>query len=725
MFGFFRRPPEVPPEPEGLEGRWQGLPSVLGPRLRLLRPLGENNGWTEWLAVDAARQQVVVTVWPEWMESNPEGRKRMRREAAACSQLRHPNIVPILGYAEQGEWFWWIRPWQKGRRLSQLLGQPLEQAVSWLRQLTEVLACAHGLGIVHQRLHPDCIWVHEDRVQVSDFAFAQLETRITHAGPYHLPTPRFLAPEQITGMSLTPASNYFTLGSLAFELLSGRPLFDGDEVLQVIFRLLQEDLPSFEHLPAPLPELLTRLLERDSTRRLSDPKEVLGYLGSSPTGQEMREVLADLQGEGQAVSQNEVFTLDPGRALEKLSQFRFPDTWEWLVSLCAAAAALGAEKLALDWKADRLSLVYQGVRLSLEDFWLSAYGAHQGGSGYLARGLASALTQHGGTLEIASAGWKLRTDRVQKERLGRALVNHLQVRLEGCPEPDWEQVRRRLLFTALPISWCGKWQSTVVANRPAPLEAFSLRVDPLETSQWLAVVDGMTFPLERLLPEAGQVVVWGPLRLDADRRALLQDDQLERVLPLVQAGVEKALEDFALAPGGLDVRSMKLYRRAFALWESGGERGKLDRFCLAFLRLQSGDEPPSKLAEQCFVRAATWEAPPEVFWHLACRSRWFPLLQADWATAVVVSERGFAKEHARLHWLLQAWLERGQIFPNLQELGSLLHRFPDQRLDARFDPLLVAQLPVNPPPVWLQLIPWHWTQTRLFFMRKEGEESPE
>ncbi|MBX3172265.1 MAG: protein kinase [Candidatus Eremiobacteraeota bacterium] len=719
--------------------RWRVFQTILGARLTLLRLLEEeNNGWSTWLAEDSHQQQVVATVWPEWRPLEPEARTRLLREAALYSRLQHPGIVPLLSYAEQGEWFWYVRPGDLGQPLRDLMGPALEpeRVLPWLRQITAALAYAHQSGVVHQQLGPDCIWVQEDRVRLSDFAFAKLQAQVVHVGSYDLPSPRFMAPEQILGGPLSPATNYFTLGSLAFELLSGRPLFEADNSIQVIFKIIQEELPSLEHLSPPFEELLLRLLERDPQKRLSQAAEVLGYLEGgvvSASGPEIQEVLAELRAEGQTVTENEVFTLDPAQALEKLSHFRFPEPWEWLVSLCAAGAALGAEKLSLEWQKRRLTLNYQGVRLNqeqLRNFWLSAYGSHQGGSGYLARGLASALTQHGGWVEVASAGWKLRTDQVQKERLGRALVTQLQVRLEDCPEPAWDQVRRRFLFTPLPICWQGRWQSTVVANRPFPTEGFSLRVDLLEAPLWLAVVDGMSFPLEHLVLESGRVVVWGPLRLDADRRALLEDEQLAELRLQLKAAIEAAIEDFALAPESLDSQPTRLYRRALVCWKEGGQDDKLDRFTSAFLNLQDGGLDPSKTAEECFRRAAGWATPPAKFWELACRSRWFPLLSADWEKALEISQRAFAQEHARLHWLLQCWLEWGLVKPDLEQLGSLLSRFPDQRLDARFDPLLHARLPVDELSIsqrqgWLLLLPKHWTQSRLRLRRTGANPSRE
>lgn len=702
--------------------------------------LADGYGWCEWLAEDGAGSQQLVTVWPEWYPFNPQARTRMLREAGYCARLQHPNIVPLLSYGEQSEWCWWIRPAQVGRMLSELMGAALDsdRVLGWMRQLTVALDYAHQSGIIHQRLHPDCIWVDEERLSVGEFAFAQLDEQIVQAGPYSLPSPRFMSPEQIMGAPLTPAANYFTLGSLAFELLSGRPLFEAAEVMQVIFKIIQEGTPSTEHLPAPLAEMIVRLTEKDVKTRLSQASVVLGYLGgemplNTASGPEMQGVLADLKAEGQTYSENQVFTLDPERAREKLGHFRFPEAGEWLVSLCAAAAALGAEKLTLDWQKQRLTLGFQGVRLSqaqLQDFWLSAYGAHQGGRGYLARGLASALTQQGGAVEVASGGWKLATDRVQKERLSRALVHQLQVRVEGCPEPAWEQLRRRFLFTALPICWQGKWQSTIVANRPAPLDGFSLRVDLLESPQWLAVVDGMSIAIEAVVPGSGQVVVWGPLRLDADRRRLLEDERLAELRPALKAAVETAIEEFALAPKALDYPAVTLYRRAVSLWEERQESGKLDQFTAAFLGLQDGGLPPERTAEECFRRAAAWKTPPDKFWPLAAHHLWFRLLEPDWATALLVSERAFSKEHARLHWLLQCWLEWNRVEPDGQQMGSLLYRFSDQRLDARFDPLLAERLPVDEltdvvKQSWIQLLPKHWTLSRARLKRTKVNPSPE
>lgn len=707
--------------------------------MTLLERLSEDDHWCAWLARDAQEQQVVVKVWPAWRGSHEGRSDRMMQESAAYARLQHPGIVPLLGYGEQGDWFWHIRPADLGQPLSELLGTVLEpeRVVRWLRNLTVALAYAHQHGVIHAQLEPEYMWRQEDRVRISDFASTRPRLDRAQAGSNDLPSPRFMSPDQILGVPLSPGSNYFTLGSIAFELLSRRPLFEAEGPIQLIFKVIQEELPSFEHLPAPLGELLVRLLERDPKQRLSDPGEILRYLGGdapSISGPEMQEMLADLRAEGQAVAENEVFTLDPARALEKLSQFRFPEPWEWLVSLCAAAAALQAEKLSLEWRKQRLTVTYHGLRLSqerLQNFWLSAYAGHQEGPGYLARGLASALTERqGGWVEVASSGWKLRTDRVQKERWGRALSTHLQVRLEGCAEPDWEQVRRRFSFTTLPVCWQGKWQSTIIANRPLAVDGFHLRVDLLEPAQWLAVVDGMSFPLEQVVFDSGRVVVWGPLRLDADRRSLLEDAQLAELRAGLKTAVEEAIQDFALLPTSVEPQPVRLYRRALGLWQESGQTDKIDQFSSAFLNLQDGGLTPDQTAEECFRRVAAWPTPPDKFWELARHKKWFALLEADWLKALEVSRRAFAQEHARLHWVLQSWLEWALVAPDVHQLGSLFFRFSDQRLDARFDPLLVERLPVEEVTdlqreSWLQLLPRHWTQSRLRLKRTRTNPSPE
>lgn len=227
----------------------------------------------------------------------------------------------------------------------------------------------------------------------------------------------------------------------------------------------------------------------------------------------------------------------------------------------------------------------------------------------------------------------------------------------------------------------------------------------------------MSFSLEHLVPDSGRVVAWGPLCLDADRRMLLENEQLAQLRQALKAGVQAAIEDFALAPKAVDGQAVKLYRRALALWEERQDQPKLDQFCAAYLNLQDAGLAPERTAEECFRRAAAWETPPDKFWNLAAHQLWFGLLEADWARAVHLSQRAFSQEHARLHWLLQCWLEWDRAAPDVRQLGSLLYRFSGRRLDARFDPLLAKRLPVDEltdgmKQSWIQLLPQHWTQSR-------------
>lgn len=203
-------------------------------------------------------------------------RRRMVREAAALTQLEHPSIVRILdfGFAPSGLPFL-ITELVRGPTLSELISarrlSPAE-AARLGAQIARGLEAAHARGIIHRDLKPGNVMVVSaaggPEAKILDFGMARLSdgpTRITKAGSL-VGTPLYMAPEQIRGASeVGPAADLYSLGTLLFAAVSGKPPFHGT-TLEVISAQL-------ERAPPPLPplggleELIASLLEKDPARR--------------------------------------------------------------------------------------------------------------------------------------------------------------------------------------------------------------------------------------------------------------------------------------------------------------------------------------------------------------------------------------------------------------------------------------------------------------------------
>ena len=726
MFGFFsrRREPEVA-FPADLHSSWKGLAQLLAPRFRLQRALGSHHHWQQILAVDASSGPVVVTVWPPHEPLEREDRHRMLREMTACNQLHHSSVAGVIAYGVDEHWCWWVRAWLEGETLSARLRGPkveTELALVWLRQLVGALDAAHQLGIVHRNLRPSCIWVQERQLTLTDFALGEpIRQNVLRVGSGpHLGSPRYMSPEQIMGVGLSSVANYFTLGTIAYQLLTGRTPFDGKDVMQVLMQLIQGDLPEYSDLPENLAQLVTGLWRREADQRLSHPGQLYALLGgNTATGEALQELLCDLQNEGRTVSSSSGFSLDPVKAIEKLREFQFPDASGGLLALGAAATAWGCTGLHVKGHLGKVSFRFQGARLTrqqLQNLWLFAYSAEHPALSYLALGLASLLRQFGCKICLAGSGWSVTMRRVEEIRPTRSLASHLMISLEGVKNLDWDYLKSRLGFSLLPVYWNGRRQRVCLPNQPPPREGFQLRIDLLEPSDCLAVVDGLRFALPSLGLLPGRVILWGPLQMDASRRQLVGNDLFQEMCSLVRDLVTQEVERFARVANVRSAEAELVYREALRLWKERGELDLVQQFYCGYLdrledRLQGFDM-------ECWRFVENLPTKPDHFWRLARRRPFFQQLSKDWSVALAVAER-MEKPAERILWLLECWLDWKQVQPSLLEFESLLEQISVHRPSAYWDGALAQQLAdsfVNGQRTvtlgtrerWLSLLPSNW-----------------
>lgn len=184
-------------------------------------------------------------------------RPRWRREMVALLSLRHDNI-PYL--ADFGEY----------RGLPYLClelveGQPLKLGtLDHLRQLVDVLQYAHGQGILHRDLKPGNVMVTKcGQIKLSDFGLARAQdsTTLTAEGAL-IGTPSYTAPEIFSGSAASAASDLYSLGCLAFEMLTGHPPFRGESPLALAVQHMHQPAPDLAALRPDLDPSLAAALQR-------------------------------------------------------------------------------------------------------------------------------------------------------------------------------------------------------------------------------------------------------------------------------------------------------------------------------------------------------------------------------------------------------------------------------------------------------------------------------
>ncbi|MBK9375770.1 MAG: protein kinase [Holophagales bacterium] len=209
------------------------MPLSEGTRLgncRLVRKLGEGGMAEVWEAVDVTlERRVAIKVVKETISSLPEFDARFRREAKTAAQLEHPNILQIYGFGVENGVAFIEMPCLSGGTLASRLESgpppPPETVCEWVDALASALDAAHGRGIIHRDIKSvNVLFDQSGRIVLADFGLAKSmadSSGLTAAGTL-MGTPMYLSPEQARGESLTPASDQFSLGVLAFRMLTGR-----------------------------------------------------------------------------------------------------------------------------------------------------------------------------------------------------------------------------------------------------------------------------------------------------------------------------------------------------------------------------------------------------------------------------------------------------------------------------------------------------------------------
>lgn len=266
---------------------------------RVLRKLGEGGMGEVWLAQDTRLQrQVALKLLPAERAEDRRWRQRFLTEARAASALNHPNVCVIydVGETEQQRPFLAME-YVEGLTLRDLLRKaPLEMkaVVEMAIQMADALDAAYARGIVHRDLKPANISVTErGQVKVLDFGLAKrfgLDDAQDGGEPsFHetvpgqiLGTPAYMSPEQALGRPVDHRTDIFSLGVVLYEMTTRQLPFRAATVVDVMHRVIHgtpELMTQFNpRVPPDFERVVSRCLEKDSTRRYQLPQELLNDL---------------------------------------------------------------------------------------------------------------------------------------------------------------------------------------------------------------------------------------------------------------------------------------------------------------------------------------------------------------------------------------------------------------------------------------------------------------
>jgi len=252
-------------------------PRFMGP-YRVEAKIGQGGMGAVYRAVhEKTGQRVAIKVLSGRLSEQSRFRRRFSAEVEALKKLHHPNIVRLIGYGEhEGELFYAMELVEGPSLLEHLRKVKRldwDATIGLSIEICGALKHAHDLGVIHRDLKPANLLLEpEGGVKLTDFGIAKLfgASEQTAAGSV-LGTADYMAPEQAAGTQVSSRTDLYSLGSLMYACLAGRPPFSGRSLTEVLVAVKQENPVPLDlilpDVPPELAELIHELLEKEPQNR--------------------------------------------------------------------------------------------------------------------------------------------------------------------------------------------------------------------------------------------------------------------------------------------------------------------------------------------------------------------------------------------------------------------------------------------------------------------------
>jgi predicted ATPase/tRNA A-37 threonylcarbamoyl transferase component Bud32 len=247
-------------------------PQVAG--YEIIEPLGRGGMGVVFKARDAQLDRhVALKFLPPEYARNSERLARFVHEARTASGLNDPHICTIHALGEHEGRPFIVMELVEGRTMRDYLAEspPVDEVIGWIRQVARALAAAHEAGIVHRDIKPENIMVRDDGfVKVLDFGLARRQPTLSVPSPQSTPstatgallgTAAYMSPEQTRGEVAETASDIFSLGIVAYQLLTARHPFDADTQFAMLSAIATSTVVPAAHSNPEIPVAVSNLIE--------------------------------------------------------------------------------------------------------------------------------------------------------------------------------------------------------------------------------------------------------------------------------------------------------------------------------------------------------------------------------------------------------------------------------------------------------------------------------
>ncbi len=241
------------------------------------------------------QREVAIKVLPPQFLNDPDFRTRFEREAHTVARLEHSAIVPLYDYGEDRGQLYFVMRLMPGGSLADRLQHgplPVDEVSRIITHLAPALDEAHAHGVVHRDLKPgNILFDNRGDPYVSDFGIAKIrESSSTFSTSGVIGTPAYMSPEQARGeRDLTGRSDIYALGTILFEMLTGKLPYEADTPMGLALRHIMEPVPRIlevkPDLPAGCNTIIERAMAKETSARYVTVAEMAGALASVQHGE--------------------------------------------------------------------------------------------------------------------------------------------------------------------------------------------------------------------------------------------------------------------------------------------------------------------------------------------------------------------------------------------------------------------------------------------------------
>ncbi len=272
------------------------LEEVTAGRYQILEELGRGGMAAVYLAHEATlNRKVAIKVMRSDLMLDPAMNDRFLREARTMASFQHPNIVSVFAVESTEDLNYFVMQYVPGQALDRIikatgpLPVPIMQWVVY--QASNALAYAHQAGVIHRDIKPGNILIdHRGNAIVTDFGIAKVVDAGTTSTSNQMGTPLYMSPEQCLGVVLTPASDQYALGNVAYEMLTGEPPFKRDLAIALAMAITSEKPKPIDKTrkdcPREISDAVLRMLAKEPESRWPNLTEAAAQIGGDHIAEE-------------------------------------------------------------------------------------------------------------------------------------------------------------------------------------------------------------------------------------------------------------------------------------------------------------------------------------------------------------------------------------------------------------------------------------------------------